>query len=50
MKVLETKILNFTLTGDSNGKFFLAMLHSLQDLSPLTRDQTLVYGSESTES
>ena len=29
---------------------FLAMLHSLQDLSPLARDQTLAYGSDSTES
>ena len=28
---------------------FLAMPHSLQDLSPLARDQTLACGSDSTE-
>ena len=30
--------------------FFLAMPHNCVDLSPLTRDQTLAYGSESSQS
>ena len=30
--------------------YFLAMLHSLQDLCYLTRDRTWAHGSESTES